>query len=202
MNDQAEHWRAVYEKRPATEVSWFQREATTSLALVAACELQTSAAILDIGAGASTFADGLIERGFTDLTLLDLAAAALADTRRRLPSAPIQYIAADITKWSPPRTFDLWHDRAVFHFLTDTDDRGAYRAALAKAIHPGAHVIVGTFALDGPERCSGLPVQRYSSSSLAREFDGLLRPVESRAERHRTPSGAEQSFVFVRFVPA
>lgn len=202
MSDRSEHWNGVYGKRAPTEVSWFQPEATTSLALVAACRLPTSSAIVDVGAGASTFVDGLVGYGFSDITLLDIAETAFENTRRRLPGVPVQYVAADVTKWTPPKKYDVWHDRAVFHFLTEERDRHAYRAALATGTRAGSHVVLGTFALDGPERCSGLPVQRYSAASLAGEFEGLLRPVEERAERHRTPGGSEQPFVFVRFARA
>lgn len=199
MSDRTEHWNAVYGKSSPTEVSWFQPEATTSLSMVDACRLPASCAILDVGAGASTFVDGLVERVFADISLLDVATSAFESTRRRLSALPLEYVTADITKWTPQRKYDVWHDRAVFHFLTEEPDRAAYRAALKAGTSAGSVVILGTFALDGPERCSGLPVQKYSAASLAREFDGLLQPVEDRGERHRTPSGSEQSFVFVRF---
>jgi SAM-dependent methyltransferase len=194
-----EHWNAVYARKAPNEVSWFQAEATASIALIEACRVQHSAAILDVGAGASTLVDGLLARGYADITLLDIAANALAATRARLPSAPIHFEVADITSWQPPRQFDVWHDRAVFHFLTQASDRLAYRAALLRAVPAAGHVIIGTFADDGPERCSGLPVQRYSAQALAQEFVGALRPVESRALRHVTPGGSEQSFIFLRF---
>jgi len=200
MENKSEHWQKVYEKRAPSEVSWFQVEARTSLALIDACQLSHEAPVLDVGAGASTLVDGLLARGYTDITLLDIADTAFAVTRARLPDAPIRYLVSDITRWTPDRTFTLWHDRAVFHFLTDDADRAAYRRALAAAVPVGGHVILATFALDGPERCSGLPVRRYSAVSLAQELEGVARPVEERAERHVTPSAAEQSFVFVRFV--
>jgi SAM-dependent methyltransferase len=198
--DKHEHWNAVYERKAVTEVSWFQPEARVSLELLDACQLPLGAAILDVGAGASTFADGVIARGYRDLSLLDLSARALEATQSRLHGTPLHCEVADVTHWQPQRRYDLWHDRAVFHFLTDAGDRAAYRAALAAALAPGAYAIIGTFALAGPERCSGLPVQRYSPESLALELRELLRPLESRAERHVTPSGAEQAFNFVRFV--
>lgn len=200
MSSRSEHWNDVYAKRTPTEVSWFQPEARLSLELVEACGVATRASIIDVGAGASTFADGLVAKGYSDITLLDIAEQAFAATRARMPDAPLQYLVADVTAWRPERTYDVWHDRAVFHFLTESAQRLAYRNALVSAVQPGGHVILGTFAMDGPERCSNLPVQRYSASTLAQEFSGALRAVEERSERHATPSGTQQSFVFVRFV--
>lgn len=200
MDEKTAHWNNVYGKRAASEVSWFQPEASASLALIESCSLQRSDPVLDVGAGASTLVDGLLSRGFTDVTLLDIAESAFEETRQRLlPNASVHYVVADITAWKPQRAFSLWHDRAVFHFLTDQRDRAAYRSVLAAAVPAGHHVIIATFHADGPERCSGLPVQRYSAEALAAEFEGVLRPVEERREQHRTPSGSEQSFVYVRF---
>jgi len=199
MDDRSKHWNDVYQRRTSTEVSWFQREARISLELIEACGCPRDAAIVDVGASASTLVDGLLARGFLDITLLDVAESAFAETRRRLPDARLQCIVSDITSWSPVRTFAVWHDRAVFHFLTDEHDRAAYRVALAAAVPRGGHVIIGTFAADGPERCSGLPVRRYGVDALADEFQGLLKAVETRSERHVTPAGMEQSFVFIRF---
>jgi trans-aconitate methyltransferase len=184
-------------------VSWFQPEATTSLELIEGTGVALDAPVIDVGAGASLLVDGLLERGFRDITLLDIADAALAETQRRLgPTATdtVRYIAGDITTWTPLRHFAVWHDRAVFHFLTTPGERAAYRRALALALEPGAHAIIATFALDGPERCSGLSVQRYSADTLAAEFAGVLTPVEARSEVHITPKGTPQSFVVVRFV--
>ena len=118
MSDRSEHWNDVYGKRAPTEVSWFQQEATTSLALVTACGVSPSSAIVDVGAGAATFVDGLLGCGYSDVTLVDIAETAFENTRRRLPGAPIAYVAADITSWHPSKKYDVWHDRAVFHFLT------------------------------------------------------------------------------------
>jgi SAM-dependent methyltransferase len=199
-NDRTEHWNGVYQKRAPNEVSWFQSEARTSLELIEACRCSSSASVVDIGAGASTLVDGLLLRGYADVTLVDIAESALAVTRARLSAdGTVNYVVADITAWSPARTFDIWHDRAVFHFLTEPEDRAAYRRTLSSAVPAGSHVILGTFAADGPERCSGLPVQRYSPEALAAEFADVLSPVETRTERHRTPGGSEQAFVFVRF---
>lgn len=196
----AEHWNAVYLRRAPEELSWFQREAALSLELIEAAALPREAAIVDVGAGASTLVDGLLARGHTDVTLLDIAEPGLAATRARLGATPcVHYEIADVTTWRPSRAYALWHDRALFHFLISSNARAAYRAALLRAIRPDGHVILGTFAEDGPDRCSGLPVQRYSSDALAGEFAGVLQPIEARTQQHRTPTGMTQSFLFVRF---
>jgi SAM-dependent methyltransferase len=199
MFNRTQHWDGVYEHKAADQVSWFQPEASVSLELFAACRLPLTAAIVDVGAGASTFVDGLVARGYSNITLLDISERALAVTRERLGRPELQFAVADITTWRAPRSFDLWHDRAVFHFLTEARDREAYRQVMAAALPTGAQAIIGTFALDGPERCSGLSVQRYSAETLAAELQSVLRPVDSRSQRHITPSGSEQHFVFVRF---
>jgi trans-aconitate methyltransferase len=201
--DRTNHWQAIYERRAPAEVSWFQAQALSSLELVERAGISRDAPLIDVGSGASTLVDGLCSAGYRDITLLDVAAAAFVETRRRLegrPEGSVQYVVADVTRWTPPRKYALWHDRAVFHFLTAEADREAYRSVLAAALAPGAHAIVATFALDGPEQCSGLPVRRYSAASLASEFEDLLEPVEDRAALHTTPTGASQSFLFVRFV--
>ena len=199
MSERSEHWDDVYQRRSQSEVSWYQREARMSLDLIDACGCARAAAIVDVGAGASTLVDGLLARGFDDITLVDVAESAFAQTRQRLADEQVTYVVSDVTAWRPMRSYDVWHDRAVYHFLTDPVERAAYREVLARAVPEGGHVIIGTFALDGPERCSGLAVRRYSAATLADELVGPLWPIESRAETHVTPSGASQSFVFVRF---
>ncbi|HKP61097.1 MAG TPA: class I SAM-dependent methyltransferase [Polyangiales bacterium] len=195
----SEHWNDVYTRKAATDVSWFQPEATLSLELIRAARLPPTGPILDVGAGASTLVDGLIADGHSDITLLDIAHSALATTRSRVGDARVQYEIGDITTWQAKRSYDLWHDRAVFHFLTSESDRDAYRTVLSRAVPRGGHVVIATFADDGPQRCSGLPVQRYSASELVNEFGSLLSPMDTRRQSHVTPSGAEQRFVFVRF---
>jgi trans-aconitate methyltransferase len=205
MSNRPEHWNAVYTRRAATEVSWYQRDATPSLDAIAACQVPPTAPIVDVGAGASTLVDGLLARGHGDVTLLDVSDAALAETRRRLSHEgpnQVAYVVADVTRWDPPRPFELWHDRAVFHFLTDERERVLYRNVVAAALPAGAHAVIATFAPDGPERCSGLPVRRYSAESLAEEFAGVLRLEASKAVTHATPGAVLQSFVFARFVRA
>jgi SAM-dependent methyltransferase len=196
-----DHWQTVYTTKPAETVSWFQGEAAPSLAMIAAAGVGAEAAIIDIGAGASTLVDRLLWAGFHDLTALDVSAQALAVSQARLGdrATAVDWIAADLTAWSPAaHRYDLWHDRAVFHFLTDEIERHAYRAALSRALRPGGQAILATFAPTGPERCSGLPVQRYSAEALAREFGDNFELVASAAETHHTPAGGAQDFTWCR----
>ena len=156
------------------------------------------ASIVDIGGGASRLVDALCERGYDAVTVLDLSTAALETARERLGArgARVQWIVADATKWQPPQAFDIWHDRAAFHFLVEVDEREAYLDRLRRAVKAGGHAIIATFALDGPERCSGLPVQRYDPAGLAATVGDVFELVEHQAHRHVTPRGAEQSFQF------
>jgi len=199
------HWDDVYASRAADQVSWFQRSPVVSLELLAVAGVPIEAPVIDVGAGGSSLVDELLARGHRDITLLDIATSAFVPTRARLGALAesVRFVVADVTTWKPERTYALWHDRAVFHFQATAEGRLAYRAALSSALAPGGHAIVATFALDGPERCSGLPVQRYSAETLAAELgagdgDGsTFRLVDSRHEAHRTPGGAIQSFIYV-----
>jgi len=198
VTDREKHWQGIYGSKAADAVSWYEREATASLAMIDACGLRRDDAILDVGAGASVLADGLLARGFSDVTLLDVSEAALAITRARVGERA-KYIAADVTTWKPDRKYALWHDRAVFHFLTEENSRAKYKETLAAALREGGHAIVATFADDGPEKCSGLAVARYSAEQLATELAPVLEMVESKRVVHVTPWGAEQRFVYARF---
>jgi GrpB-like predicted nucleotidyltransferase (UPF0157 family) len=191
-----DHWQRVYASRPATEASWYQPEAARSLAYIEAACPDRRASIIDVGGGASTLVDGLLDKGYVDVTVLDIADAALVIARKRLAAAAseVAWLVADVTKWTPPRRWHAWHDRAVFHFLVDRTEQDAYVAALTAATAPGSIVIMATFALDGPKRCSGLPVQRYNATMLADRLGPHYRLKKETPERHRTPSGAEQSF--------
>jgi hypothetical protein len=200
MSDPRQHWEGVYARRGPDQRSWSQPRATLSLELVAASKLALDAPIIDVGAGASTFVDGLLARGYVDITLLDASEAALAETCARIGSHAVHTVVEDIIRWSPPRRFSLWHDRAAFHFLTDKDDRASYRRVLLASLGERAHVVIATFAIDGPGHCSGLAVQRYGVEELAEEFAEGLRLVSARREKHITPSGVEQPFIFVHFV--
>lgn len=200
-----QHWQEVYTTKDEDEVSWFQDRPQTSLDLIAQTGLTAKASLIDIGGGASRLVDALLEAGWRDIAVLDIAGAALAKARERLGPRgagadwSVDWIVADITRWRPQRRYDLWHDRAVFHFLTDPADRAAYKAALHAAVAPGGHVVIGSFAPDGPERCSGLPVQRYSPDSLQAELGPDLVLQQALQEEHHTPAGRLQHFQFSRF---
>lgn len=198
--DRQAHWQEVYENKAETEVSWYQDRPSASLALIRGTGLGSDTRLIDVGGGASRLVDHLLDDGWTKITILDIAAAALERTRNRLGerATQVEWLVADVTGWTPPARFDLWHDRAVFHFLTDPTDRVAYAAAMAAAVPKGGQAIVGTFALDGPERCSGLPIRRYDGDSLAAEFSRYFEPVAAMAEDHLTPAGKVQSFQFCR----
>jgi len=199
-----EHWDEVYGARSEDALTWFEATPVLSLDLVRA-HLQPGDLFLDIGAGASRLVDALIEEGFGPLTVLDLSAAALAVSRQRLgPKAnDVAWVEADITTWQPEREYAVWHDRAVFHFLTGAEDRAGYARALAQALRPGGIAIIATFADDGPEMCSGLPVVRYAPEALAQELDRLLpgrfEMLEARRHMHITPKGNRQSFQYSVF---
>jgi ubiquinone/menaquinone biosynthesis C-methylase UbiE len=200
--DPRRHWERVYVEKAEQEVSWFQEVPAISMRLVAATGVGPDARIVDVGGGASRLVDALLVDGYGRLTVLDLAAPALERARQRLGSraASVSWVAADVTSWRPDGTFDVWHDRAVFHFLVRPEERAAYRSALLRALRAGGHAIVATFAADGPERCSGLPVARYDPDALAVELGPELRLVESLREEHRTPGGKVQRFQYSRFV--
>lgn len=194
----AVHWDQIYAARGESELGWFQATPRLSLELMQGAGLRPSCSVIDVGAGASRLVDTLLDQGIYDITLLDASDAALAQTRRRLGTraAIPQYLIADVAAWRPSRSFDFWHDRAVFHFLVDLRSRRAYREALLAALPPGGHAVIATFAPDGPERCSGLPVTRYSPDTLAAALAPGVRLVDSRREDHRTPRGALQRFQY------
>jgi hypothetical protein len=200
MTGRQTHWQGVYQTKAETEVSWFQGRPETSVRLIEAAGLGRGARIIDVGGGASRLVDTLLDLGFTSLAVLDIAEAALAKTRDRLGAraAAVQWLVADITGWKPPSRYDTWHDRAVFHFLTDAADRAVYAATMASAVPVGGQAIVGTFAVDGPERCSGLPVCRYDADSLAAQFLPNFRLLDALTEDHLTPSEKVQRFQFCR----
>jgi SAM-dependent methyltransferase len=195
------HWEDVYATKASTELSWYQAIPATSLSLIRTSGAGPAAKIIDIGGGASTLADCLLADCYRNITVLDISATALDRARQRLgPAADqIEWLVADIVSWQPRTRYDLWHDRAVFHFLTDPQERRAYLTTLTAAIQPGGTLILGTFALDGPERCSGLSVCRYSPETLAEEIGTAFTLVQTVAEDHTTPSGTLQRFVYCRF---
>ncbi|CAN5503498.1 class I SAM-dependent methyltransferase [soil metagenome] len=200
--DRQAHWQKVYAVKAEKEVSWFQENPAPSLDLIAATGISTDASIIDVGGGASRLVDSLLEQGFRRIAILDLSAKALGAAKKRLGRAgeAVDWIVADITSWKPSSTYDLWHDRAAFHFLTEATDRDAYVGCLKKAVRPGGHVIIATFAQDGPERCSGLPIVRYDPDELASTLGPAFELADSRRHDHMTPGGNTQRFQFSRFL--
>jgi len=196
-----EHWEKVYQTKQPKEVSWFQTDPAVSLELIASAGVSHARKIIDVGGGASVLVNKLLDAGFEDLTVLDISSAALDCAKERLGerSANVQWIASDITEFLPARKYDLWHDRAVFHFLTDSEDRKKYKKALNESINPGGHVIIAAFALDGPPKCSGLDVERYSPEKMKNELGGSFELIKSVDEVHRTPWNAEQKFTYCYF---
>ena len=191
-----EHWTRVYEEKSASAVSWYQAAPEPSLRALDRFAAQPSSPLIDIGGGASTLVDALLDRGWEDITVLDIAAPALAAARKRLgPGArKVHWEVADITSWKPSRRYAVWHDRAVFHFLVNPKERAAYRRALHEGLAAGGLLVMATFALDGPEKCSGLPVQRYDEASLASEIGDDFALLDGWREDHVTPWGSVQSF--------
>ena len=194
------HWETVYGAKAPDQVSWFRPHLETSLRLIRrATRGDRSASIIDAGGGASTLVDDLIECGYRNVTVLDISQAALDIAERRLGDAvaAIQWLRADVTESAlPARAYDVWHDRAVFHFLTTAEERRAYVRNVATAVRPGGHVIVSTFGPEGPMKCTGLDVMRYDAGSLHDEFGARFRLVESRKEMHDTPFGTQQQFLY------
>jgi SAM-dependent methyltransferase len=200
--DRHEHWNQVYQTKDPRDVSWYQRSPDLSLALIAASGVSPDAGIIDVGGGASTLVDSLLDKGYTRLAVLDLSGVALSHSRTRLAAraGDIEWFEADVTSFEPPRRFGLWHDRAVFHFLTAADDRAGYVATLRRTLQPGGSVIIATFALDGPPKCSGLDVVRYGEQSILAELGAEFQLQEVRRETHVTPWQSEQRFIYFRLV--
>lgn len=197
--DRQSHWQKVYLDKSEQEVSWTQVSPEPSLGLIERFAPSRQASIVDIGGGASRLVDALCERGYRAVTVLDLSEAALASARQRLgpPGAHVRWVVADVTIWEGPQgAFDLWHDRAAFHFLIEERDRRAYLRRLVGSVKAGGHAIIATFAPDGPEKCSGLPVQRYDPASLSAVIGDAFELIDHQPHRHVTPWGAVQSFQF------
>ena len=200
---QKEHWEKIYANKPTDSVSWFQEHDELSLRLIQETGVTKSAAIIDIGGGTSTLVDDLLLSGYSALTVLDLSASALAATRKRLGlrSNDVKWLEANVTNAVlPVHAYDIWHDRAVFHFLLTPEERRAYVETVLHAAKPGGHVIVATFAEDGPTQCSGLPVMRYSAEKLQTEFGTSFKLLQHQKEEHRTPSGVTQKFIYCYFI--
>ena len=201
-----EHWDTVYRTKATDEVSWYQRQPTTSQRLLASAS-SPSGAVVDVGAGASTLVDGLLDAGWSDVTVLDVSPRALALVRERLRDRsdgplreghpPASFVVADVLTWQPGRTYDAWHDRAVFHFLVQPEQREQYVATASRAVPSGGILVLGTFASDGPTQCSGLPTSRYDADALAAVFAPGFTLEHSEPEEHVTPGGAVQAFTWV-----
>jgi 2-polyprenyl-3-methyl-5-hydroxy-6-metoxy-1,4-benzoquinol methylase len=197
--DAKTHWEKVYATKAPDAVSWYRPHLETSLALIERATAGYSASIIDIGAGESTLVDDLLATGYENITVLDVSQTAVDVTKKRLGllAKKIDWIVGDITQVQlEPFAYDVWHDRAVFHFLASTEQRAAYVRSVAKAVNPGGHVIVSTFGPEGPTKCSGLEVMRYDTESLHNEFGTRFRLVESLKELHRTPFGTTQQFLY------
>lgn len=195
------HWDTVYSTKTATDRSWTEESPQESLRFIERAAVNVNEPIIDIGGGASLLVDSLIERGFRDVTVLDIAEPALVEARARLEATgaatSASFIATDITQWKPDRSYTLWHDRAVFHFLTKESDRATYIELASAHVAHGGYVVLATFAPNGPETCSGLPVQRWSAEQLADLFADSFTLVESASMTHITPWGSEQPFTWV-----
>ncbi|MCK1742895.1 class I SAM-dependent methyltransferase [Bradyrhizobium sp. 139] len=198
----AAHWQAVYESKGEREVSWFQESPSPSIELIALTGAGPTSAIVDIGGGTSRLVDALLSAGYTGVTVLDLSNAALAASRARLGAASdgVDWIVADVTAWQPKRTYDVWHDRAAFHFLSAPEEQAAYVGCIRRAVKIGGHVIIGTFAVDGPEKCSGLPVTRHSADSIAALLGAGFKLTDHRRHQHATPWQSVQNFQFSSFI--
>ena len=192
------HWETVYRRNREDEVSWFQKIPDTSLRMIEALDLDPDARILDVGGGASRLADGLLNAGYRHITVLDITEEALQQSQARLGERArlVEWIAADVITFQPDTTWDVWHDRAVFHFLVTEEARAGYCRALERALGPGGHVIIATFGPQGPDKCSGLPVVRYDPERLAGALGGDFTLCHTELEQHTTPAGRQQEFLY------
>lgn len=199
--DRRGHWETVYQTKAETDVSWFQESPKVSLDLIDMLGIAPQTRVIDVGGGASRLVDALLDRGFDGVTVLDISEPALAATKVRLGERAelVNWLAADATQWEPKAAYGLWHDRAAFHFLTEAADRTAYAERVASAVPAGGYVIIATFAPDGPERCSGLPVQRHDAASIGAVLGSDFELVDTRRHDHQTPGGSMQRFQFSTF---
>jgi SAM-dependent methyltransferase len=199
-----ERWQNVYGLKDPERLSWYRETLEISLDMIGGSGRGTDARVIDVGGGTSTLVDHLLDRGYRNLTVLDIASAALDAARARLGARAkeVVWLHEDITRWRPQDVYDVWHDRAVFHFLVEAEDRAAYVAAMERALVPGGRAIIATFAPEGPEQCSGLPVRRYAPETLAAELGPAVSLVDSWHEVHTTPAGTPQAFIYGCFTRA
>ncbi len=197
-SDRQRHWDSAYKDRGAQGVSWFQPEPFQSLQMIHSLGISFNTPIIDIGGGASFLVDRLESTGYADITVLDISETALSEGKQRLANRRnLSWLHSDILSWKPERKYGLWHDRAVFHFLVDTADQGRYLETMFSSLSHGGFIIMATFAKDGPEYCSGLPVARYSKDELVDRLGSGFTLLEFKDEEHTTPSGGKQSFLWV-----
>ena len=194
----SDHWERVYSNKETTELSWYQPRSEVSLRLIAQTGVQSDSPVLDAGGGASTLVDNLQEQGFRDITVLDISATALERAKARMgdPAKTVHWVTADVTAFSPTRRYTLWHDRAVFHFLVEQHDRERYLDAVLAALQPRGHLLLSTFGPDGPLRCSGLEICRYSIEQLQAIFAAHFELQHHELHDHVTPAGASQQFLY------
>ena len=193
------HWEHIYSTKASNQVSWFRPHLETSLSLIERATSDRSARIIDVGGGESTLIDDLLRSGYSNLTILDISQTAIDVTKARLGSLAdrVEWLVTDVTRADlAAKAYDIWHDRAVFHFLTADSERVAYVERVAKAVKPGGHIVIGTFGPEGPTKCSGLEVRRYDADSLHREFGSRFRLIDSLKESHQTPFGTAQQFLY------
>jgi SAM-dependent methyltransferase len=200
MSGRQDHWQHVYATKTDEQVSWFEASPETSMALLEAAGPVAGAVVIDVGGGASRLVDALLEARAAHVSVLDLSSAALERSKARLgDQSRVAWIATDICDWTPDRRYDLWHDRAAFHFLVDPADRARYVTVLHAALRPGGRAVIGTFALDGPEKCSGLPVARHDAYTLAAALGEGFELIAQQTHEHTTPWGSVQKFQFATF---
>lgn len=197
-NSRKSHWEHVYTTKDSVNVSWYQPVQAKSLELIRSTDVSLQAPILDVGGGASTLVDNLLDAGYQDISVLDIASSAFTQARARLgaTATQVKWIETDITDFEPSRSYSVWHDRAVFHFLTDAADRERYLSVLRQSLQPRGHFLLATFGEEGPTRCSGLEVQRYSVEMLKTLLEPDFRIRAYEIEEHRTPMGAAQEFLY------
>ena len=200
--DRKNHWSKVYYENSPLSVSWYQNQPKLSLELILSTKVASHEAIIDVGGGASILVDHLIKEYFTNLAVLDISEKALSITKKRLGNSAknIDWFESDITKFDSPKKFTLWHDRALFHFLTDSIDRKNYVKVLNNALKPEGHLIIATFAMGGPEKCSGLEIIQYNSEKMIAELGDNFKLIKERAEEHITPAKKTQNFIFFHFI--
>ena len=200
-NKRKAHWENVYQTKDVTKVNWYQPVPETSLRLIEKLNMPASSKIIDIGSGNSNLSDYLLEKGYSEITLVDISEESLENAKKRLgnKSKQIEFLTADVASFTPSKKYDLWHDRAVFHFLTDEKDTQNYVNTASESISTGGYLIIGTFSNNGPDECSGLQVQQYSEKEMTSTFNTTFRKIECFTENHKTPSGGSQNFLFCIF---